>query len=288
MRTFAITALFGTGLLGLAPQAQAASHARPGNPQPLPARPAAENAAHARKADPHAIRPAAQNPAQAPAAQARPAAHARLAAHAGKADPQPSRSAAQNAGNSRAVDAQTGKPAVRNDVRVQTEDPQAGRPAAQHLVHVRPVHAEPDRPQNPVHGRPRDPGPQPQPSDRPSYAMHMTGQAQHWEVSPGELETVRWTLTNTGNRPLDHVMLVAAIPAGWGVREGQGCTRHSEYLGCDLGSLEPGRSSAILVPMVAQGRPGSVRLAAWSRATAGSLTIPGPTTSFRVEVTGRK
>ena len=188
------------------------------------------------------------------------------------------------------MDAQTGKPAVQNIVHVQAEDPQAGRPAAQHLIHVRPVHAQPARPQNPVHGRPGDPEPQPQPQqpDRPSYAMHMTGQAQSWEVSPGQLETVRWTLTNTGNRPLDHVMLVASIPTGWGVREGQGCARHGEYLGCDLGSLAPGRSAAILVPMVAQGRPGPVRLAAWSRATAGSLSIPGPTTSFRVEVTGRK
>jgi hypothetical protein len=246
MRSIAITALFGTGLLGLAPQAQAASHARPGDPQPLPA----QNAADVRPGEP------------------------------------PIRSTAQNAVHSRPVDAQTGKPAVRNIVHVQAEDEQAGRPTAQHLIHVRPVHAQPARPQNPVHGRPGDP--QPQQPDRPSYAMHMTGQAEHWEVSPGQLETVRWTLTNTGNRPLDHVMLVASIPAQWGVREGQGCARHGEYLGCDLGSLAPGRSAAILVPLVAQGRPGAVRLAAWSRATAGSLTIPGPTTSFRVEVVGRK
>jgi hypothetical protein len=116
----------------------------------------------------------------------------------------------------------------------------------------------------------------------------MTGQAAHWEVSPGELETVRWTLTNTGNRPLDHVQLVASIPAGWTVREGQGCARRGDYLGCDLGGLEPGRSAAVLVPMVVGGQPGPVRLAAWSRATAGSLSIPGPTTSFRVVVTGRR
>ncbi|WP_433172180.1 hypothetical protein [Actinoallomurus sp. CA-150999] len=267
MRSFAITALFGTGLLGLAPQALAASHARPGDPQPLPAQ-----AADVRPGEPP-IRSTAQN-----------------AVHSRPAETQPIRSTAPNAVHSPPVDAQTGKPDVRNIVHVQTEDQQAGRPGAQHVIHVRPVHAQPARPQSPFHGRPGDPQPpqqQPQP-DRPSYAMHMTGQAEHWQVSPGQLETVRWTLTNNGNRPLDHVMLVAAIPEGWGVREGQGCARHGEYLGCDLGSLAPGRSAAILVPLVAQGRPGAVRLAAWSRATAGSLSIPGPTTSFRVEVVGRK
>lgn len=252
MRSYAITALIGTGLLGLAPQAQAASHARPAHPQPD--RPGAQNAAHARPADqqPQEARPAvhAQQQADRPAEQAaRPAAH----------------TAGQNV-NLRSVDAKPARAVLLRPVRIRHFDPQP-QP-------VRPV-AE-----IPVQGRHGDPVPV-----RPAYAMHITGQAQHWEVSPGELQTVRWTLTNTGNRPLEHAQLVASIPAGWGVREGQGCTRHGQYLGCDIGGLEPGRSAAVVVPLVAQGQPGPVRLAAWSRATAGSLTIPGPTTSFRVQVT---
>jgi NPCBM-associated, NEW3 domain of alpha-galactosidase len=238
MRSFAITAVIGTGLLGLAPQAQAASHTRPAHPEP--GRFGAANAA--RPADPQPGRPGAQ-----PAVHARPA------------DPQPGRPA-EHGGHDRRTDPQN------VNVRV---DQQPGRPAAPRPVQVKSV------------------DPQPQPV-RPSYALHITGQATHWEVSPGELQTVRWTLTNTGNRPLEHVQLVASVPAGWSVREGHGCTHDGDYLGCDLGSLEPGRTAAAVVPLVVQGQPGPVRLVAWSRATAGSLTIPGPTTSFRVMVTKRR
>ncbi|GAA0351288.1 NEW3 domain-containing protein [Actinoallomurus spadix] len=264
MRSYAITALIGTGLLGLAPQAQAA-HARPAHPQPE--RPGAQNAAHARPADAQheAARPGAQNAAHAQPEHARqaavPAAHVRggqtrplahTAVQARRAEPRPDRPGEQNAG-------------------VRPGDAQQGRPM----------------PGRPVRIRPGDPQPQPQPG-RSAYAMHLTGQAAHWEVSPGELQTVRWTLTNTGNRPLEHAQLVAAIPAGWSAREGRGCLRRGEYLGCDLGALAPGHSAAVLVPMVVQGRPGAVRLTAWSRGMVGVLTIPGPQTSIRVMVRERR
>ncbi|MEV5751251.1 NEW3 domain-containing protein [Actinoallomurus sp. NPDC052308] len=273
MRSYAITALIGTGLLGLAPQAQAASHARPTHPQPE--RPGAQNAAHARPADPQPE-------------PARPAVHTQPQ-HARQLTQSQSQSAGhtqaqQNRPSAEAAHGQAQQPA-RTAVQARRAEPRPDRPGEQN-TNVRSGNAQQVRPvaEHPVRIVPADPQPMP----RPAYAMHMTGQATHWEVSPGELQTVRWTLTNTGNRPLEHVQLVAAIPAGWSVREGQGCARHGEYLGCDLGGLEPGRSSAVLVPMVVQGQPGAVRLAAWSRATAGSLTIPGPTTSFRVVVTGRR
>jgi hypothetical protein len=297
MRSYAITALIGTGLFGLAPQAQAASHARPAHPQPD--RPGAQNAAHARPADqqPQAARPAIQTAGHAQQQAARPtehnADHAQQQAdrptehNADHAQQQADRPAAHTAVNVRRADAkpQADRPAAQN-VNVRSGDAQPARAVLPHPVRVQHFDPQPQpvRPvaEIPVQARPGDPEPV-----RPAYAMHITGQGQHWEVSPGELQTVRWTLTNTGNRPLEHAQLVASIPAGWSVREGQGCTRRGQYLGCDLGGLEPGRSAAVVVPMVAQGQAGPVRLAAWSRATAGSLTIPGPTTSFRVQVKRR-
>lgn len=237
MRSFAITAIVGTGLLGLAPQAQAASHVRPADPQP--GRPGAQTAAHGRPAEPQTI-----------------------VIHARPAEPR------------------SGRPEVQAAPHVRSAEHNA-RPGVQTAGHLR--QAE----QQPVHrwaqvGAPSRPG-DPQPT-RPSYAMHMTGQASHWDVKPRELEVVRWTLINSGSRPLEHVQLVAAIPAGWTVREGKGCTRRGQYLNCELGSLEPGKDAVVLVPMVVQGKPGPVRLAAWSRGTAGSITIPGPTVSFQVVI----
>lgn len=153
----------------------------------------------------------------------------------------------------------------------------AGQPAAHPAAHPQP---EPVREQvgaarpEPAKGEPA----------RAAYMLNMTGQAAHWEVAPGQTEMVRWTLINAGERRLEHVQLVASIPAGWTVRDGQGCEHHGAYLGCDIGSLEPGHSAAVVVPMEAQKPAGAVRLTAWSRAAAGHLTIPGPTTSFRVFV----
>ncbi|MCO5969971.1 NEW3 domain-containing protein [Actinoallomurus soli] len=294
MRSYAITALIGTGLLGLAPQAQAAAHARTAHPQPE--RPGAQNAAHARPADPQRepARPAVQPAAHAQAEHARQAAppaahlqaqHARQAVRPARVEARHAQQAAPPAAH---VQAQQARPLAHTAVRARRTDPRPDRPGEQN-VNVRSGETQETRPAagHPARIRPADPQPQPQPG-RSGYSMHLTGQAAHWEVSPGELQTVRWTLTNTGNRPLEHAQLVAAIPAGWSAREGQGCLRRGEYLGCDLGALEPGHSAAVLVPMVVQGQPGTVRLTAWSRGMVGVLTIPGPMTSIRVVVNGRR
>ncbi len=159
----------------------------------------------------------------------------------------------------------------------------AAQPQAEPRRRVEPG-AEPRRHPQPEPGRGEPARTERVEPPRAAYALNMTGQAEHWEVTPDEVEVVRWTLTNAGQRRLEHVQLLASVPQNWKVRDGEGCTRRGAYLACDLGTMEPGRSAAVVVPMVAERPFGAVRLTAWSRASAGRLTIPGPTTSFRVFV----
>lgn len=242
MRSFTVTALIATGLLGAAAPAWAAT--RPAvHGTPVPAHPAfARPQAHGALAHP-AARPAARPQAE-PHGRIQPA-----------TEPRP-----------HILPATDARPRI--------------LPALEPRRYLR---TEPHPQAEPSRDLPGRSGPA-----RAAYVLNMTGQAEHWEVAPGQMELVRWTLINAGERRLEHVQLVASVPPGWVVRDGEGCAHRGAYLGCDLGSLEPGKSAAVVVPMVAQRPFGAVRLTAWSRANAGRLTIPGPTTSFRVFVVGHR
>ncbi|MFB9836198.1 NEW3 domain-containing protein [Actinoallomurus acaciae] len=118
--------------------------------------------------------------------------------------------------------------------------------------------------------------------------LTVTGQASHLRPTVGEVETVRWTVTNTGDGHLDHVRLTASVPTGWTVKDGPGCTHVAANLRCELGGLDAGRRVSVDVPMVVRKPLGAVQLHAWAVGSVGRLTVPGPETSFQVIVVGRR
>jgi hypothetical protein len=114
--------------------------------------------------------------------------------------------------------------------------------------------------------------------------LTVTGQASHLRPAVGDLENVRWTVTNTGDGHLDHVRLVASVPSGWTVKDGPGCTHAGANLRCDLGGLDAGRRVSVEIPMVVHRPVGAVQLRAWAAGSVGRLNVPGPETSFQVVV----
>jgi hypothetical protein len=120
------------------------------------------------------------------------------------------------------------------------------------------------------------------------YNLSLSGQASHLRPAVGELEVVRWTVTNTGDRHVDQVRLDAAVPTGWVVKQGQGCAQSGAYLRCSLGNLDQGRHASVDIPMVVHRPVGTVQLRAWAGATVGKLSVPGPETSFQVVVVPRR
>jgi NPCBM-associated, NEW3 domain of alpha-galactosidase len=117
--------------------------------------------------------------------------------------------------------------------------------------------------------------------------LTVTGQASHLRPAVGELENVRWTVTNTGDGHLDHVRLVASVPSGWTVKDGPGCTHAGANLRCELGGLDAGRRVSVEIPMVVHRPLGAVQLRAWASGAVGRLNVPGPETSFQVVVVAR-
>jgi NPCBM-associated, NEW3 domain of alpha-galactosidase len=117
--------------------------------------------------------------------------------------------------------------------------------------------------------------------------LTVTGQASHLRPAVGELENVRWTVTNTGDGHLDHVRLVASVPSGWTVKDGPGCTHAGANLRCELGGLDAGRRISVEIPMVVHRPVGAVQLRAWASGSVGRLSVPGPETSFQVVVVAR-
>ena len=118
--------------------------------------------------------------------------------------------------------------------------------------------------------------------------LTVTGQASHLRPTVGEVETVRWTVTNTGDGHLDHVRLTTSVPTGWTVKDGPGCTHVAANLRCELGGLDAGRRVSVDVPMVVRKPLGAVQLRAWAAGSVGRLTVPGPETSFQVIVVARR
>jgi hypothetical protein len=123
---------------------------------------------------------------------------------------------------------------------------------------------------------------------RAANHLTVTGQASHLRPVVGEVEVVRWTVTNTGDGHLDHVRLVSSIPTGWVVKDGPGCTHAGANLRCDLGGLDAGRRVSVQVPMVVHKPLGAVQLRAWATGAVGRLSVPGPETSFQVVVVARR
>jgi hypothetical protein len=118
--------------------------------------------------------------------------------------------------------------------------------------------------------------------------LTVTGQASQLRPIVGEVETVRWTVTNTGDGHLDHVRLVASVPNGWAVKDGPGCTHSGANLRCDLGGLDASRRASVEIPMVVHRPVGAVQLRAWATGAVGRLSVPGPETSFQVVVVARR
>lgn len=117
--------------------------------------------------------------------------------------------------------------------------------------------------------------------------LTVTGQASHLRPAVGDIETIRWTVTNTGDGHLDHVRLVASVPNAWTVKEGPGCTHAGANLRCEIGGLDAGRRASVQIPMVVHRPLGAVQLRAWAAGTVGRLNVPGPETSFQVIVVAR-
>lgn len=120
------------------------------------------------------------------------------------------------------------------------------------------------------------------------YGLTVTGQASHLRPVTGDTEIVRWTVTNTGDRHIDHVHLETTVPAGWVVKNGPGCAHAGADLRCDLGELGFGRHASVDIPMVVHRPLGTVQLRAWTGGTVGRMNIPGRETSFQVVVLPRK
>ncbi|GLY75412.1 hypothetical protein [Actinoallomurus iriomotensis] len=118
--------------------------------------------------------------------------------------------------------------------------------------------------------------------------LTVTGQASHLRPAVGEVETVRWTVTNTGDGHLDHVRLITSVPTGWTVKDGPGCTHVAANLRCELGGLDAGRRVSVDVPMVVRKPLGPVQLRAWAAGSVGRLNVPGPETAFQVIVVARR
>lgn len=118
--------------------------------------------------------------------------------------------------------------------------------------------------------------------------LTVTGQAGRLRPAVGEVEIVRWTVTNTGDGHLDHVRLVASVPNGWTVKDGPGCTHAAANLRCEIGGLDAGRRASVQIPMVVHRPLGAVQLRAWAAGTVGRLNVPGPETSFQVIVVARR
>lgn len=118
--------------------------------------------------------------------------------------------------------------------------------------------------------------------------LTVTGQASHLRPLVGEVENVRWTVTNTGDGHLDRVRLVASVPSGWTVKDGPGCTHAGANLRCELGGLDAGRRASVDIPMVVHRPLGTVQLRAWAAGSVGKLNVPGPETSFQVVVLGHR
>jgi hypothetical protein len=121
---------------------------------------------------------------------------------------------------------------------------------------------------------------------RVSHVSHLTvtGQASHLRPVVGEVDTIRWTVTNTGDGHLDHVRLVSSVPTGWIVKDGPGCTHAGANLRCDLGGLDANRRVSVEIPMIVHRPLGTVQLRAWASGSVGRLSVPGPETSFQVLV----
>ena len=119
---------------------------------------------------------------------------------------------------------------------------------------------------------------------RANNHLTVTGQASHLRPAVGEVETIRWTVTNTGDGHLDHVRLVTSVPNGWAVKDGPGCTHAGTNLRCELGGLDAGRRVSVQIPMVVHKPLGAVQLRAWAAGSVGRLNVPGPETSFQVVV----
>jgi hypothetical protein len=118
--------------------------------------------------------------------------------------------------------------------------------------------------------------------------LTVTGQASHLRPVVGEVDTVRWTVANTGDGHLDHVRLVASVPNGWIVKDGPGCTHTGTNLHCDLGGLDAGRRASVQIPMIVHKPLGAVQLRAWATGSVGRLSVPGPETSFQVVVVAHR
>jgi hypothetical protein len=121
-----------------------------------------------------------------------------------------------------------------------------------------------------------------------AYNLSLTGQASHLHPAVGDLEMVRWTVTNSGDKHVDQVRLDTAVPSGWTVKQGPGCAQSGAYLRCQLGALEPGRHASVDIPMTVHKPVGTVQLRAWAGASVGKLNVPGPETSFQVVVVPHK
>src|SRR4051794_38874756 len=118
--------------------------------------------------------------------------------------------------------------------------------------------------------------------------LTVTGQASHLRPVVGDIETVRWIVTNTGDGHLDHVKLVASVPNGWTVKDGPGCTHAGTNLRCEIGGLGARRHASGQIPMVVHRPLGAVQLRAWAAGAAGRLNVPGPETSFQVIVVAHR
>jgi hypothetical protein len=118
----------------------------------------------------------------------------------------------------------------------------------------------------------------------PRYGLRIEGATKHRHPIAGESESVRWTVTNIGDRRLDDVRLDTTVPPGWTLATAPGCRRTGVRLRCELGPLKVNRPATIRIDLVAR-RPGhSFDLTATTSFRAEGQRFTGPTASFEVAV----
>jgi hypothetical protein len=91
-----------------------------------------------------------------------------------------------------------------------------------------------------------------------SDGLGIAGSANHRRPMAGEMQILRWTVTNTGTRAWHRVRLRMSVPRRWRPRHPAGCRAAGRWLSCELGGLAARAHRRITVRLVVAG-PSGVR-----------------------------
>ncbi|GAB3688455.1 hypothetical protein GCM10027589_56410 [Actinocorallia lasiicapitis] len=115
-----------------------------------------------------------------------------------------------------------------------------------------------------------------------TYGMKITMSGDHARPLPGERQTYRLTVRNTGKLALSGAWVALKRPKGWTAKTPGGCHREGRRVVCGLGRLAPGQTKRLVLRMTVPSRPryGKVMVTAFT----GAKAFEGPVTCFNVHV----